>query len=400
MEFTSISGIFPNIGNVLTGTASSSRFTVTKVVGNTISGFFTEGTAFQPAELVLGNTTGFSALFSTATAITNNGLFIFGESITNLEGNTAVVEEVNLEKGAETPIAKLRYSVGLSTTSFEVVAQDADLNAPTPPATGTFVVGKKYQIGSELVTVTDVTENNDSFTVVVTRGVDGTASTGIQASTPFYGTDITITDLLVISKTTGTYQSTPGLYDIITDDIIVAAQSGVVARVTFTEPYRDPYTGVVVSTEDGQAGAVEISEGSSFFGLLFDRIASTTYPNVVLDDISASQVSVVEFEDNVTDFNAKFPENELVTNYVIPYDNATGTFQEDEFIRNYKIEYGNSSGDYQAGEELKIKRLTLTNEVGNGFFSLGHTIKTRDTKAEVIGYNQAIPTVSWQDWSL
>ena len=389
LEFTSISGIFPNIGNQLTGTASSSRFTVTKVVGNTISGFFTEGTAFQPAELVLGNTTGFSALFSTATAITNNGLFIFGESITNLEGNTAVVEEVNLEKGAETPIAKLRYSVGLSTTSFEVVAQDADLNAPTPPATGTFVVGKKYQIGSELVTVTDVTENNDSFTVVVTRGVDGTASTGIQASTPFYGTDITITDLLVISKTTGTYQSTPGLYDIITDDVIVAAQSGVVARVTFTEPYRDPYTGVVVSTEDGQAGAVEISEGSSFFGLLFDRIASTTYPNVVLDDISASQVSVVEFGDNVTDFNAKFPENELVTNYVIPYDNATGTFQEDEFIRNYKIEYGNSSGDYQAGEELKIKRLTLTNEVGDGFFSLGHTIKTRDTKAEVIGYNQA-----------
>ena len=55
---------------------------------------------------------------------------------------------------------------------------------------------------------------------------------------------------------------------------------------------------------------------------------------------SQSQISVVDFDDNATDFNSKFPENEIINNYVIPYNNSSGTFQDDEFIRNYKVNFG------------------------------------------------------------
>ncbi|BCV01323.1 MAG: hypothetical protein CM15mV41_1340 [Caudoviricetes sp.] len=170
------------------------------------------------------------------------------------------------------------------------------------------------------------------------------------------------------------------------NDYIIGASSNVVAQVTSTAVYTDP-------TTNESIGQVNISEGSSFFGLLFNRITSQTYPNVVLDDISKSQVSVVQFADNTTAFNTEFPSNELINNYIIPYDNATGDLQQDEFIRNYRVEYGNTSGDFSVGEGGKVRKLTFTDLQGDGFFAAGHVIRTQDTKAEVIGYNQARKTL-------
>ncbi|AIX17954.1 structural protein [Synechococcus phage ACG-2014b] len=400
--FASTSGIVPTVGQTLTGTGSGARLTITRVTATTVNigsqenpnnvqkelieGFFTEGSAFSTSELVLGNTTGFSALFETAVTVANNGLFEFGESVSDLSGDTAIIEDINLEKGSETPIAKLRYTVGPSTTSFETIDQTSDINTPAPVASGVFVVDKNYQIGSEIIKVTGITQNSESTTLTVVRGQLGTSSGGIQQSTPLYGTDITITNDLTLSKTVGTYQSKPGLYDILLDEVIIGAKSRVVARITSTTPYVDPATNAVVEQ-------VEISEGSSFFALLFDRIQSTTYPNIVLDDISESQIAVVEFDNNTVDFNTKFPENELINHYILPYDNETGDLQDNEYIRNYKIEYGNESGNFVSNEDLSIRKLALTNEVGEGFFSLGQILRSRDTKAEIIGYNQAQKTL-------
>ena len=391
--FISTSGIVPNIGNVLSGTGSGAKFTVTKVTGVTINnvskelieGFFTIGTAFSTNELVLGNTTGFSAVFESSQVVPSNNLFVFGESVTDLQGDTAVVEDINLQKGSETPLAKLRYGVGPSTTGFEIIGYNATINAPSR-VEGVFTVGQNYQIGSEIVQVSNIVQNTDSTTLTVVRGQLGTVVSGIQELTPLYGTNITVTNDLILSKTVGTYQSKPGLYDVILDDIIVGAKSRVVARITSTTPYRDAATNEVIPE-------VEISEGSSFFGLLFSRLSSITYPNIVLDDISQSQIAVVDFTDNNTDFNVKFPENEIVNNYIIPYNNSVGTFQDDEFIRNYKIEFGNESGDFTTSEDLSIRKLSLTNPVGGGFFSLGQVLRTRDTKAEIIGFNQAAKTI-------
>ena len=42
LTFTNISGIFPNIGDVMVGSDSNARLAVTKVVGNNVFGFLTE----------------------------------------------------------------------------------------------------------------------------------------------------------------------------------------------------------------------------------------------------------------------------------------------------------------------------------------------------------------------
>ncbi|AXF41237.1 virion structural protein [Cyanophage S-TIM4] len=389
ISFDNIGGIFPNPGNEMVGTASGNRLTVTSVVGNDVFGFFTQGTTFTPSELVTVGATGFASNVAASNGVTdvqNIGLFTFGEKVTDFQGDTARVESINLQKGQETPLAQLRYTIGPSTTSFEVVAYKTDNSvADAPVADGTFTTGQNYQFGSEIFLLNSITQGSQSTTFGVTRAQSGTTAVSQQEDNPVYGTQISVNNQLTLSKTTGTYQSTPGLYDIQLNEVIIGAQSGVVARVTATSTYQDPVTQEFISQ-------VNISEGSSFFGLLFNRITSQTYPNVVLDDISKSQVRIVDFTDNQTDYNTKFPSNEEINNYVIPYDNASGTLQ-NETIRNYKLEYGNNDGEFATGEGAVVRKLTYRDTVGTGLFVPGQIIRTRDTKAEVIGANQARKTV-------
>ncbi|BCV01324.1 MAG: hypothetical protein CM15mV41_1350 [Caudoviricetes sp.] len=80
--------------------------------------------------------------------LTNIGLFAFGETVTNLTGDTAKVEQINLERGQETPLADLRYTIGAATTEFEVIDATSATDAPVPA--GTFTIGQNYQFGSEI----------------------------------------------------------------------------------------------------------------------------------------------------------------------------------------------------------------------------------------------------------
>ncbi|AOO02099.1 hypothetical protein Np151112_088 [Synechococcus phage S-RIM2] len=466
--FSNQSGIFPIVGMTLVGTQSTSRLTVTSVVGDSIFGFITQGnvgivntldgssltggagytdgtytnqattssgagsgltlnytvvsgavtsvtignnsgvayvnnetitipggttsatidvlqaSGFAVAELTTVGATGFAANLADITPVTNLGLFNFSETISNLEGNTAVVEEVNLETGENTPIAELRYTIGAGTTSIEVVdpAQEND----TFVAASEFTIGANYQLGAEIITLQGVTVGTDSTVLNVQRGQLSTTAISHQEDQPLYGTDLEITDKLALSKTVGTYQSKPGLFDIQLDDVIIGASSGVVARVTATSAYQDPVTNEFIEQ-------VNISEGSSFFGLLFNRLTSSSYPNIVLDDISKSQVNIVDFTDNSSDFDSKFPGTEFINNYVISYDNLTGTFQSDEKIRNYKIGYGNLTNNFQNSEDMVVRKVTFDDKQGTGFLAVGQVIRTTDTKGEVIGYNQARGTV-------
>ena len=381
-ELSFTSGIFPNIGNSLVGVVSTARLTVTSVAGNIISGFVTQGTFIIGEQCQVG-ATGFSGTLSSVSNVASNGLFLFNEKVTNLGGDTAKVETSNLETGQETPVAKLRYSIGAATTDIELVANTYE--GGVVPA-GTFTLNEDYQIGSEIVTVTEVVNGSDSTIITVIRGVSGTAQVSQQENTPIYSTEISVTDTLTLSKTTGTYQSTPGLYDIQLDDYIIGAKSGVVAKITATSAYQDPITNEFIEQ-------VNISEGSSFFGLLFNRLASISYPNKVLDNISESQVSIVDFTDNLTAFDSSFPPSEGISNNILIYDNESGNFTDEEFIRNYKVDYGgNSGGEFGNSDKINVNKLTFKDSVGSGFLSRGQVIRTTDTKAEIVGYNASQKT--------
>ena len=127
------------------------------------------------------------------------------------------------------------------------------------------------------------------------------------------------------------------------NDTIIGAKSGVVATITSTSAYQDPSTQAFIEQ-------VNISDGSSFFGLLFNRRTSTEYPNVILDDISKSQINIVDFTDTTLAFNSDFPNNEIISNNILSYDNITGTFQDNEVIRNYKFNYSSNTGEFAAGD--------------------------------------------------
>ena len=234
-------------GTVLTGQTSGSTMTVTGVVGTTVTGTITLST-FQTNETITGTLAGGAGAFSGNVysvngTVASGGLFIFGEQVSNFDGDTAKVEQVNLQTGQEIPLAQLRYTVGLSTTSIEVVAYRIDNTAADEvvPA-GTFTAGKNYQFGSEIVKVNVITQNSNSTTLTVVRAQNGTTAVSHQEDVPVYGTDISVTNQLTLSKTAGTYQSTPGLFDIQLNDYIIAAQSGVVAQVTASSVYQDPTT--------------------------------------------------------------------------------------------------------------------------------------------------------------
>ena len=161
-------------------------------------------------------------------------MFTFGENITNLEGNLAKIEQVNLQTGQEMPIAKLRYSIGPSTTTFEVI--DPNSETPQPVANNTFEPEANYQLGSEIFTLVSSVDNADSTSITVTRNSLGTTAVNQSDDSPIYTTKIEVTNNLTLSKTAGTYTSSPGLFDIQLNDIIYGAQSGVCLLYTSPSP--------------------------------------------------------------------------------------------------------------------------------------------------------------------
>ena len=403
-SFNNVSGIFPTLGQTIFGLTSNWRGTVIRTSGNDVDVIFNGQTGTELTTVgglqestapetgyVIGETmsvsaTGFLGTLATVTTLkdannSNDYLFEFGEDIVNFAGEKAKVEEINLSVGQQSPIAKLRYTIGTGTTNVEVISYGSTTQVSEPPPAGTFEVNKQYQFGSEIFTVTEVQNpTSESQILVVLRGQSGTAPAQQQEGGPVYSTEVEVTTEMAISKTTGTYQSTPGLLEVEQYNILVGLKSDVVAFVTRAFNYTDDVSGEAIPR-------VVISEGSTFFGLLFNRISNATYPNVVLDNIADSQIQVNDFETNLTSFDSNFPSGESVNNYTIVYSNESGAIQEYEMVRNYKVNYGNESGTLAADETAQIRQIAIKNFQGDGFFSAGQILRTEQAKAEILGYN-------------
>jgi len=399
LSFSSISGIFPTLGMTIIALTSRWRGTVIGTSGNTIDVFWNGAPnsdlstlgGLQESEAsqfgyIIGETfnvgaTGFIGILDSAVVIKNSTnandfLYEFSETITTLEGELAQVEQINLSVGQEIPIARLRYTTGVSTTAIEVIAYNT--STPTRVPDNVFVIGKYYQFDAEVFKVTAIVHATEYSTITVQRAQLGTAAAQHQANASIYGTEINVTDKLTLSKTVGTYQSKPGLFDIQLYDIIVGVQSGSVGFVTRSYAYTDPTTNLPINE-------VVISEGSSFFGLLFNRITSTEYANVILDNIADSQIQVNDFETALVSIDSTFPVGEFVNNHVVVYNTATGTIQNNEYIRNYKFDYGNDTGVFTVGETAEIRQLAIRNREG-GYFTDGQIIRSENSKAEVLGF--------------
>lgn len=294
---SNVSGILPELGNNIRGLTSNSTATVISSTTNTLTIFNISGAGFQDGETIISTATGLDCTLDSQLQNISDNIFEFGEKISNTNGDTAVVEEINLD-------------------------------------TNTNIV----------------------------------------------------TNTILISKTSGTYKDPAGLLSLELNDYIVGAGSGVVARVTGLSPYRDPTTGEFLSS-------ISISDPSSFFGLLFNRIVNPQNPNTIVDDISKSLVEVVDSVDLETKYETNFVPFEDITNIVLDYDYNLGSGDVilDDLVQNIKVDYINESNDFTQGEDVKVQKLSY-HTLSGGNFIQGETITGSVTgvTAYIIGINYGL----------
>ena len=241
-------GIFPEMGQQVNGESSDAYATVVDSgtfhidVINITDGPFTVSEIIKRSNL-------FTAIVDSVTLLNTENLFKFQETITNFEGDIAIIEETNL---------------------------DAQGNA---------------------------------------------------------------TDELLLSKTSGTARFETGIFDIRLNEYIYSSKSKIVAQITFISPYLDPNTGQPVDT-------LIINKGSTFFGLIYERLVAIQNPNVILDDISQSSITPVKLYDPSARINEDFLDFEEVRSTEIEYDNlSSGTFAKGDALRNKAIFYANLVGN-------------------------------------------------------
>ena len=278
-------GIFPTLGQQVQGANSDTFATVIDSGTNHLDVINLSGGTFELNEEIKRGTL-FSALIQSVDLLNTDTIFEFGESLTNMEGDTAIVEETNL--------------------------------------------------------------------------VDGV-----------------ITDRLVVSKTSGTAKFETGIFDFKLNEFIYSASSKIAGQITFISPYIDPVTGDVVTE-------LEINPGSTFYGLLFERLVSITNPNIILDDISKSSITPTELYNDEERINADFLDFEEVRSTEVTYTDLTGgQLTPGDKIQNRRVYYGNPVSAYHG-------------TAGNRFYDAATRI--RENKQQLIDWGDAEIVVEHPDF--
>jgi hypothetical protein len=279
-------GIFPTLGQQVQGTNSDAFATVIDSGTNHLDVINITGGTFQLNEEIVRGTI-FSALVQSVELLNTETIFRFGEAITNMNGDTAIIEETNIDDQGN------------------------------------------------------------------------------------------ISDRLVVSKTSGTAEFETGIFNLKLNEFIYSASSKIAGQISFIAPYQDPVTGDFVTE-------LEINAGSTFYGLLFERLVSITNPNIILDNISESSITPTELYNDEERINADFLDFEEVRTTEVVYDQLTGgTFTEGEKIQNRRVYYGNPTSAYHG-------------TAGNRFYDAANMI--RGNKQEIIDFASAEIAVQHPDF--
>lgn len=102
LNISNVSGILPELGSTVRGLVSNVSATVIRSTSNTLVVYNISGSGFQLGETLIVAATGLNCTLSSINVLTNKNLYKFKESITNIAGDTAVVEEINLSNNVAT----------------------------------------------------------------------------------------------------------------------------------------------------------------------------------------------------------------------------------------------------------------------------------------------------------
>ena len=207
----------------------------------------------------------------------------------------------------------------------------------------------------------DVRSAIDTLVAIVT----GPLTNGSIASLPYPNPGAwnigSATNKLIVSRTSGTSKFESGLFELILGDYFISAQTGIVAKITKLNPYRDPATNQIVSR-------LEINSGSTFFGLLYERLPLPQNPNAIVDDVSKTVIGASKIDNYVQFVNQNFPLSEYAQNVNLVYDNQTGSWVAGDYIRNTKINYVNAvppvnNRAYDAKKLIQLNKTAIINKV-------------------------------------
>lgn len=229
-----------------------------------------------------------------------------------------------------------------------------------------------------------------------------------------------LTNRIVISKTSGTYDSPSGLLSIAIDDFIISAQTGIVARVVSLSPYTDPNVYIVINSDyafvgDFQVGELVTGTTSSATGevvfwnpqikrLILKSISGTFVPNEIiigqtstanhriLTTVKIDPVSSVAISDPSRFYGLLFNRivnpnnpNTIVDDIsrsvaeVVDLDDSSikveSTFVDFEEINNTLLNYTNPTTDLLEGEFIQNLKVEYSNETDD--FTEDETIEIR-----------------------
>ncbi|UNH61325.1 baseplate wedge initiator [Synechococcus phage S-SZBM1] len=317
LNLNTIGGIFPSIGDFINGFESEARARVVDTGATSIDIVDIVGGPFQLNERIDANRTGFSALIGSIQNVNQQTIYQFGETVTNMTGDTARIEETNIDLDGNID-STLVLSKTSGTAQFETGAYNINLN--------NIIYSAKSNIAARVVGISPYRDPVCSVNIVngaafevgseVTGGISGAVGEVVRVAT-----ELNPPTLYFIKKTVAEF----------VDGETITSNVG---------QLNDTIQGNI--RLGGVVDTLVINKGSTFFGLIFERLISLTNQNIILDNISETTITPVLLTDPGTRINADFLDFEEVRSTEIEYENLTGgTLAVNDTIRSVTIDYGN-----------------------------------------------------------
>ena len=382
-----IGGTFntPLIGDIVIGQTTGARATITSLdlteqsiqVTDMSNGYFERG------EDITFFNAGYGANIVNVDSVNYKTIFEFGETVTSLDNNTAVIEETNLDlDGNVSDLIVLSKTSG--TAEYETGQYQIFLND--------IIYSASSNIAARVTNISPYRDPITSINLERPAGVSGEWTTFVEGDM-FRGLtsgakgEVVRVDfeasppiLYYLKKTEIDFNLDPQNID--PDDGEPTAINETVQRYII-DANQNEVDDALTETTVGAARVGDvvdtliINKGSTFFGMIFERLISLTNANVILDDVSKTTITPTEILDSADRINADFLDFEEVRSTEIEYEGLTGgTLAANDTLRSIQVTYGNPVTDSinrwkDAGRMIEFNRQEII-DFANAEISVHH----------------------------
>ena len=264
-------------------------------------------------------------------------IFEFGETVTALDGDQAIIEETNQDLDGNID-DKLVLSKTSGTSEYETGIYDLRLQD--------IFYSASSNIAARIVRTSPYRDPIVNINLVRPANVSGEWES-FEEGDKFQGPGgVAKGEVVKID-----YEASPPILYYL-KGTEADLQDGDSIQRYFNDPQGNILLDALTETVQGDVRLGDvvdqliINKGSTFFGLVFERLISLNNQNVILDDISKTTITPTQIADAAQRINADFLDFEEVRSTEIEYENLTGgTLAANDVLRSITFEYGNTVTD-------------------------------------------------------